>query len=132
MTILPSAMATLRSDPALEKMRFALVPSLIKEKVCSLHTTWKRILPLISIDLQQFWSNYFYRVGLIKQALALSSAKADDNSVGLSEQEGAGDESNTKEFGDDIMAELGGSEEELAEVLAEAAAKGDDATGESC
>lgn len=47
------AMAMLREDTRLEKMRFELVPKLISE--------------------QDFWRNYFYRVSLVKQSSQLSS-----------------------------------------------------------
>ncbi|KAG0282830.1 hypothetical protein BGZ96_012806 [Linnemannia gamsii] len=48
-----TAMATLKEDPNLNKMRFYLVPKEIEEQV--------------------FWRNYFYRVTLLKQ-VALSTA----------------------------------------------------------
>ncbi|GJJ72261.1 hypothetical protein EMPS_04618 [Entomortierella parvispora] len=48
-----TAMATLKEDPNLEKMRFYLVPKEVEELV--------------------FWRNYFYRVSLLKQ-FALSSS----------------------------------------------------------
>jgi len=47
----PTAIATLKEDKNLRKMRFALVPTKIKEEL--------------------FWRNYFYRVSLIKQTLQL-------------------------------------------------------------
>lgn len=50
-TNFPIAVALLRSDPQLTKMRFDLVPKQIKEHA--------------------FWHNYFYRVELIKNAVAL-------------------------------------------------------------
>lgn len=49
----PIAMATLKEDPNLEKMRFDLVPKNLKEEI--------------------FWRNYFYRVSLIKQSAQLST-----------------------------------------------------------
>ncbi|KAG0198947.1 hypothetical protein BGX28_007690 [Mortierella sp. GBA30] len=48
-----TAMATLKQDPNLEKMRFHLVPKEVEELV--------------------FWRNYFYRVALLKQ-VALANA----------------------------------------------------------
>jgi len=45
-------MATLSEDKNLQQMRFALVPE--------------------HIDDQSFWKNYFYRVHLLKQSLAVS------------------------------------------------------------
>uniref|UniRef100_H2YU44 BSD domain-containing protein n=1 Tax=Ciona savignyi TaxID=51511 RepID=H2YU44_CIOSA len=49
----PVAMATLKEDENLKKMRFNLVPTKIKEEI--------------------FWRNYFYRVSLIKQSAQLST-----------------------------------------------------------
>nr|XP_039274402.1 synapse-associated protein 1-like [Styela clava] len=49
----PVAMATLKEDENLQKMRFDLVPKSLKEEV--------------------FWRNYFYRVSLIKQSAQLST-----------------------------------------------------------
>ncbi|XP_054163086.1 synapse-associated protein 1-like [Oppia nitens] len=49
----PIALALLKEDPNLNKMRFEIVPKLVKEDV--------------------FWRNYFYRVSLIKQSTQLSS-----------------------------------------------------------
>ncbi|KAJ3334116.1 Synapse-associated protein 1 [Blyttiomyces sp. JEL0837] len=48
---LPTAMALLKIDPALDRMRFELVPKQIKEPI--------------------FWKNYFYRVSLLKQSISL-------------------------------------------------------------
>ena len=50
---MPIAMATLKEDGNLEKMRFQLVPKKITEEM--------------------FWRNYFYRVSLVKQSTQLSS-----------------------------------------------------------
>uniref|UniRef100_A0A4W3JSP9 Synapse-associated protein 1-like n=1 Tax=Callorhinchus milii TaxID=7868 RepID=A0A4W3JSP9_CALMI len=50
--IAPVAMVMLREDELLNKVRFDLVPKLVKE--------------------EQFWRNYFYRVSLIKQSAELS------------------------------------------------------------
>eukprot|EP00128_Syssomonas_multiformis_P012129 Colp12_sorted_trinity150504_noHs@735 len=52
-TYFPIALATLKEDPNLEKMRFALVPKKVSE--------------------ERFWRNYFYRVTLIKQSSQLTS-----------------------------------------------------------
>nr|XP_018669830.1 synapse-associated protein 1 isoform X1 [Ciona intestinalis] len=49
----PVAMATLKEDENLKKMRFNLVPTKVKEEM--------------------FWRNYFYRVSLIKQSAQLST-----------------------------------------------------------
>ncbi|KAF9141790.1 Synapse-associated protein 1 [Mortierella sp. GBA39] len=66
-----TAMATLKEDPNLNKMRFYLVPKEIEELV--------------------FWRNYFYRVTLLKQ-VALSTAGLDSFSEGISDSasEGSG------------------------------------------
>ncbi|XP_035222523.1 synapse-associated protein 1-like [Stegodyphus dumicola] len=48
----PVAKRMLKEDPALEKMRFEIVPKLINE--------------------ENFWRNYFYRVSLVKQSSRLS------------------------------------------------------------
>ncbi|XP_067867801.1 synapse-associated protein 1-like isoform X1 [Heterodontus francisci] len=55
-SIAPVAIVMLREDELLSKMRFELVPKLVKE--------------------EQFWRNYFYRVSLIKQSAQLSSLAA--------------------------------------------------------
>ncbi|KAM6151389.1 synapse-associated protein 1 [Rhynchocyon petersi] len=49
----PVALVMLQEDELLSKMRFALVPKLVKEEV--------------------FWRNYFYRVSLIKQSAQLTA-----------------------------------------------------------
>ncbi|KAF9333293.1 hypothetical protein BGZ91_011318 [Linnemannia elongata] len=66
-----TALATLKEDPNLNKMRFYLVPKEIEELV--------------------FWRNYFYRVTLLKQ-VALSTAGLDSFSEGISDSasEGSG------------------------------------------
>ncbi|XP_069479080.1 synapse-associated protein 1-like [Ambystoma mexicanum] len=53
----PVAMVMLREDPALNRMRYELVPKNIKE--------------------EDFWRNYFYRVSLIKQSAQLASMQAE-------------------------------------------------------
>lgn len=57
----PIALVMLREDELLSKMRFALVPKLVKEEV--------------------FWRNYFYRVSLIKQSAQLTALAAQQASV---------------------------------------------------
>ncbi|OZJ05725.1 hypothetical protein BZG36_01330 [Bifiguratus adelaidae] len=52
-----TAIAALREDPHLRKMRFMLVPSIVSE--------------------EQFWSNYFYRVSLIKHAVMSSTQEVE-------------------------------------------------------
>lgn len=57
-TSYPTAVALMAEDPALEKMRFDLVPKIITE--------------------ENFWRNYFYRVSLIVQAGELGTLGTDD------------------------------------------------------
>lgn len=52
---LPIAKLLLKEDPGLQKIRFELVPKLIKE--------------------DSFWRNYFYRIHLIKQSFKISLSK---------------------------------------------------------
>lgn len=52
----PVALVMLQEDELLSRMRFALVPKLVKEEV--------------------FWRNYFYRVSLIKQSAQLTALAA--------------------------------------------------------
>ncbi|KAF9433972.1 Synapse-associated protein 1 [Entomortierella beljakovae] len=60
-----AAVATLKHDPNLDRMRFYLVPKEVEELV--------------------FWRNYFYRVSLLKQvALATAAGAPDTFSEGLS------------------------------------------------
>jgi len=60
-TSYPIALVTLDADPMLRDMRFKLVPKKIKE--------------------EDFWRNYFYRVSLIKQSVALHSMSNDEGSA---------------------------------------------------
>lgn len=55
----PTAVAIMAEDPALEKMRFDLVPKIITE--------------------ENFWRNYFYRVSLICQASDLGTLGAQES-----------------------------------------------------
>ncbi|XP_004597544.2 synapse-associated protein 1 [Ochotona princeps] len=57
----PVALVMLQEDELLSKMRFALVPKLLKEEV--------------------FWRNYFYRVSLIKQSAQLTALAAQQQAV---------------------------------------------------
>merc|ERR1719357_2171348 len=52
------AVVLLETDPRLQKMRYELVPKKVKE--------------------DEFWRNYFYRVGLIKQSFELSNSMSND------------------------------------------------------
>ncbi|XP_006892463.1 PREDICTED: synapse-associated protein 1 [Elephantulus edwardii] len=58
----PVALIMLQEDELLSKMRFALVPKLVKEEV--------------------FWRNYFYRVSLIKQSAQLTALAAQQQAAG--------------------------------------------------
>ncbi|XP_041068670.1 synapse-associated protein 1-like isoform X3 [Carcharodon carcharias] len=66
-TIAPVAIVMLREDEVLSKMRFELVPKLVKE--------------------EQFWRNYFYRVSLIKQSAQLLSLSAQEAENSTEESE---------------------------------------------
>eukprot|EP00731_Ephydatia_muelleri_P032197 Em0023g704a len=61
----PIAMAILKEDPRLQKLRFELVPKKISE--------------------QNFWCNYFYRVFLIKQSSQLATLSAAGGKITLQE-----------------------------------------------
>eukprot|EP00092_Neocalanus_flemingeri_P106565 GFUD01136736.1.p1 GENE.GFUD01136736.1~~GFUD01136736.1.p1 ORF type:complete len:506 (+),score=198.93 GFUD01136736.1:188-1705(+) len=52
------ALVLLDADPRLQKMRYELVPKKVKE--------------------DEFWRNYFYRVGLVKQSFELSNSMSTD------------------------------------------------------
>ena len=51
------ALVILQEDPRLERMRYELVPKRVKE--------------------DEFWRNYFYRVGLVKQSFELTHGLAE-------------------------------------------------------
>lgn len=68
-TSYPIALATLEADPTLRDMRFKLVPKKIKE--------------------EEFWRNYFYRVSLIKQSVALHSMSHEDEAASAAGGKGA-------------------------------------------
>jgi BSD domain len=71
------ALVLLKEDPRLERMRYELVPKKVKE--------------------DEFWRNYFYRVGLVKQSFELThglaaevappAAKTPINSLALEEEQ---------------------------------------------
>ncbi|KAG8451727.1 hypothetical protein GDO86_003791 [Hymenochirus boettgeri] len=58
----PVALVMLQEDELLNRMRFDLVPKLVKEEV--------------------FWRNYFYRVSLIKQSAQLTALAAQQQATG--------------------------------------------------
>ncbi|XP_070113085.1 synapse-associated protein 1 isoform X2 [Equus asinus] len=62
----PTALVMLQEDELLSRMRFALVPKLVKEEV--------------------FWRNYFYRVSLIKQSAQLTALAAQQQAAGKEEK----------------------------------------------
>ncbi|XP_032186029.1 synapse-associated protein 1 isoform X2 [Mustela erminea] len=62
----PVALVMLQEDELLSRMRFALVPKLVKEEV--------------------FWRNYFYRVSLIKQSAQLTALAAQQQASGKGEK----------------------------------------------
>lgn len=65
-----AALTLLREDPNLHEMRFQLVPKLVKE--------------------DEFWRNYFYRVGLVRQQFELQELQDIDKEDVV----GSGDKSN--------------------------------------
>ncbi|KAJ3593929.1 hypothetical protein NHX12_006262 [Muraenolepis orangiensis] len=66
----PLACAMLEEDQLLNRMRFDLVPKLVKEDV--------------------FWRNYFYRVSLVKQSAQLTALAAQQQKKEGDEERGAG------------------------------------------
>ncbi|KAL1766078.1 synapse-associated protein 1 [Sigmodon hispidus] len=62
----PVALVMLQEDELLSKMRFALVPKLVKEEI--------------------FWRNYFYRISLIKQSAQLTALAAQQQASGKEEK----------------------------------------------
>ncbi|OWJ99663.1 SYAP1 [Cervus elaphus hippelaphus] len=62
----PVALVMLQEDELLSRMRFDLVPKLVKEDV--------------------FWRNYFYRVSLIKQSAQLTALAAQQQAAGKEEK----------------------------------------------
>ncbi|CAI8045337.1 Synapse-associated protein 1 [Geodia barretti] len=88
----PVAMAMLKEDARLQKLRFDLVPKKVSE--------------------EKFWHNFFYRVFLIKQSSQLSSLANDKkDSVSSDRTEGDGDHVVTGEAGE------GGESGEVVEVV---------------
>lgn len=67
----PVAETMLKEDPALEKMRFEIVPKLIKE--------------------ENFWINYFYRVSLVKQSSLISKKSSSGDSSGSNSEKSTPD-----------------------------------------
>ncbi|XP_004709997.1 synapse-associated protein 1 isoform X2 [Echinops telfairi] len=68
----PVALVMLQEDELLSRMRFALVPKLVKEEV--------------------FWRNYFYRVSLIKQSAQLTALAAQQQAAAAMEERNPGRE----------------------------------------
>ncbi|XP_038955590.1 synapse-associated protein 1 isoform X1 [Rattus norvegicus] len=68
----PVALVMLQEDELLSKMRFALVPKLVKEEV--------------------FWRNYFYRISLIKQSAQLTALAAQQQASGKEEKSSSRDD----------------------------------------
>lgn len=68
----PVALVMLQEDELLSKMRFALVPKLVKEEV--------------------FWRNYFYRISLIKQSAQLTALAAQQQASGKDEKNSSRDD----------------------------------------
>ncbi|KAF8784779.1 Synapse-associated protein 1 like protein [Argiope bruennichi] len=95
----PVAETMLKEDPALEKMRFEIVPKLINE--------------------ENFWRNYFYRVQLVKNSSKLSKMAQHKSSSGDSSSEKSSSNDSIKE--DDWEKEM---QQELQEY--EVVAEGND------
>lgn len=68
----PVALVMLQEDELLNKMRFALVPKLVKEET--------------------FWRNYFYRISLIKQSAQLTALAAQQQASGNDEKSSSRDD----------------------------------------
>ncbi|XP_028617662.1 synapse-associated protein 1 [Grammomys surdaster] len=68
----PVALIMLQEDELLSKMRFSLVPKLVKEEV--------------------FWRNYFYRISLIKQSAQLTALAAQQQASGKEEKHSRDDD----------------------------------------
>ena len=66
----PVAMAMLKEDSRLQKLRFDLVP---KKCVFIRPVKDRGFLLLCRVSEEKFWHNFFYRVFLIKQSSQLSS-----------------------------------------------------------
>ncbi|XP_052575575.1 synapse-associated protein 1 isoform X2 [Peromyscus californicus insignis] len=94
----PVALVMLQEDELLSKMRFALVPKLVKEEV--------------------FWRNYFYRISLIKQSAQLTALAAQQQASGKEEKSSREDDLPLTEDSADWEKEL---QQELQEyeVVAE-------------
>ncbi|XP_078265616.1 synapse-associated protein 1-like [Rhinoraja longicauda] len=73
----PVAVVMLQEDELLNRMRFDLVPKLVKEEV--------------------FWTNYFYRVSLIKQSAQLTALAAQQQAVDQEEREDSNADSHLTE-----------------------------------
>lgn len=86
--MVPYALAAINKDPALQRIRFDLVPAKIKE--------------------EDFWCSYFYRVYMIKQAYNVVDDESDNVLVSKEEStvEGALDDVSLELSTDDITEEL--------------------------
>ncbi|KAG0322824.1 Synapse-associated protein 1 [Dissophora globulifera] len=95
-----TAVATLKQDPNLEKMRFYLVPREVEELV--------------------FWRNYFYRVSLLKQVALAAAAGAPDALADAA----SGSTSTTRGFTEGAEVEGGSNNGEHTRPLSAASALG--------
>ncbi|XP_046404528.1 synapse-associated protein of 47 kDa isoform X3 [Ischnura elegans] len=75
-SFMPMAQATLAQDPNLQQMRFELVPKVISE--------------------ENFWRNYFYRVGLIRQSSDLTSMAEEGGTLSRGASESGPDGADVK------------------------------------
>jgi len=92
-----AALTLLREDPNLHEMRFQLVPKLVKE--------------------DEFWRNYFYRVGLVRQQFELQELQDIDKDDVV----GSGDKSNegTRHEIEDEGADSGSRAADVEEFVSE-------------
>ncbi|GFW65866.1 synapse-associated protein 1 [Trichonephila clavipes] len=94
-TMYPVAKTMLKEDPALENMRFEIVPKLINE--------------------ENFWRNYFYRVQLVKNSSRLSKMAQQKNSSGDSSASSEKSSSNDSVKGLDKTTAEGGPESDATD-----------------
>ncbi|KAK7804712.1 hypothetical protein U0070_022415 [Myodes glareolus] len=84
----PVALVMLQEDELLSKMRFALVPKLLR--YTTLCTLDPHILTYVivyqSVKEEVFWRNYFYRISLIKQSAQLTALAAQQQASGKEEK----------------------------------------------
>jgi len=96
------AVVLLEADPRLQKMRYELVPKKVKE--------------------DDFWRNYFYRVGLVKQSFELSNSMSNEVKKESKEapkpvDDDSDNQASTTEHDDEFVSDLHqASSKDLAEA----------------